>query len=80
MDHYTALLQKTTGVIYSESLKKMKKNGILVDTASNKIFSDFDYLDKHLREKVEFYMLLDALSVKPARDHSLIKAWSNNID
>ncbi|WP_329603765.1 NAD(P)-dependent oxidoreductase [Bartonella henselae] len=45
-------------MINSEFFKKMKKNGILVNTARSKILSDSDCLEKHLRKNREFYVLL----------------------
>ncbi|WP_208438129.1 C-terminal binding protein [Bartonella taylorii] len=72
------LTKKTTGMINSAFLKKMKKNGILVNTARGKILSDFDCLEKHLRENPEFHVLLDVLPMEPPRSHPLIKAWRDN--
>ncbi|WP_246789929.1 NAD(P)-dependent oxidoreductase [Bartonella taylorii] len=66
------------GMINPEFLKKMKKNAILVNTARGKILSDFDCLEKHLRENSEFHALLDVFPMEPPSSHPLIKAWRDN--
>lgn len=61
------LNENTREIICAESLSKMKKNAILINTGRGPLIHEAD-LARHLSENTEFKAILDVLSVEPPSD------------
>ncbi|WP_026282653.1 C-terminal binding protein [Rhizobium sp. 2MFCol3.1] len=71
---------ETRGLLDAETLSRLKRGAILVNTARGELLDDLDALETALRTGHLAAAAIDTLAEEPPQNHSLLTAWRNRDD